>query len=100
MRAAAARRAAAISRPPPWPSGSTSTRQGWVVKGWSFRWGNQDLLRLMCAAHLQVLERCLRGSLHHAQYVKQLREVVDFLVQHNQLTMEQLAAIWQSQVGW
>lgn len=37
--------------------------------------------------------------MHLAAYVKQLREVVDFLVRKKCLTMEQLAAIWRSQEG-
>lgn len=37
--------------------------------------------------------------MHLAAYVKQLRDVVIFLVTANALTMEQLAAIWRSQEG-
>ena len=41
-----------------------------------------------------------RNHLHHNQYVLKLEEVVTFLIKQQLLRPEDLAFIWESQVGY
>lgn len=47
----------------------------------------------------RVLEIVLKDSLHQPQYVEKLEKIIRFLIKENNLTLDDLDAVWKAQAG-